>query len=363
MLKEEQELRWKTSLGLLAITLIAAAAFAFSACGGDDSGSNDTTPTPAANGDSQADLRTVSTGSNSNTFDPVELVKLLRPSVVHIQADDAVGTGFIIDTDGHIVTNNHVITGGTDTVARRITVTLSNGTEQTAEVVGSDAPTDIVVLQITVDGLDPIGLGTSSDLQVGEDVLAMGHALNLPGGPTVTTGVVSAVNRVIEEGNINIPDAIQTDASINPGNSGGPLVNAQGKVVGITTAVIRGNAEGIGLAISIDSAKPIIDELISNGEVDRGVLGISIQEQGSSFAFFQCGMDSFEGVLIAQVQANTGADDAGLQPCDVITGINGDDITTAGDLFRALTEHRAGETVDVDFERDGRQQTAEVTLG
>ena len=355
-------MRWKTSLGLLALTLLVAAGLAFSACG-DSGGSSGATPTPAvSNGDSQSDLRTVSNGLSSNTFDPVELVKLLRPSVVHIQAGDAVGTGFIVDTEGHIVTNNHVITGGTDTVARNINVTLSDGTEQAAEVVGRDAPTDIAVLQISADGLDPIDLGSSSDLQVGEDVLAMGHALNLPGGPTVTTGVVSAVNRVIEEGDINIPDAIQTDASINPGNSGGPLVDKHGKVVGITTAVIRGDAEGIGLAISIDSAKPVIDELIKSGKVNRGVLGVSIADQGSSFAFFQCGIDKFEGVLIARVQGNTGAADAGLQPCDVITGISGTAITTTGDLFRALTEHRAGEKVDVKFERKGREQTAEVTL-
>jgi serine protease Do len=136
----------------------------------------------------------------------------------------------------------------------------------------------------------------------------------------------------------------------------------QGKVVGITTAVIRGDAEGIGLAISIDSAKPIIDELISNGEVDRGVLGIEIAEQGSSFAFFQCGRDTFDGVLVARVRQGTPANQAGLQPCDLITRINGTDITTTGDLFRALTEHRAGETVDLEYERDGRTNTVAVTL-
>lgn len=355
-------MRWTTSLGLLAVTVIAAAALAFSACG-DDGGANGATPTPAvSDGEGQNDLSTVSTNSQEGeTLTAVEIVKLLRPSVVHIQAGGAVGTGFIIDTEGHIVTNNHVITGGTDTVARDITVTLSDGREEAAEVVGRDPATDLAVLQIDAEDLDPIDLGSSSDLEVGEDVLAMGHALNLPGGPTVTTGVVSALNRTIEEGDISIFDAIQTDASINPGNSGGPLVNMRGQVVGITTAVIRGNAEGIGLAISIDSAKPIIDELITSGEVDRGVLGIRIAD--TSFAFFQCGIDTFDGVLIADVTANTGAASAGLQPCDVITGVNGAEITTTGDLFRALTEHRAGETVEVTYERNGREDTAEVTLG
>lgn len=356
-------MHWSRSLGLLATTLIAAAALAFSACGGDD-GQERPTPTSAAADDTRPDLSSVSTDSGgTGTLTPVELVKLLRPSVVHIQAGEAVGTGFIIDTEGHIVTNNHVITGGTGTVARNITVTLSNGTEQSAEVVGRDAPTDIAVLQIKTEDLDPIELGRSSSLQVGEDVLVMGHALNLPGGPTVTTGVVSAVNRVIEEGDINIPDAIQTDASINRGNSGGPLVDMRGKVVGITTAVIRGDAEGIGLAISIDSAKPIIDELISTGEVNRGVLGIQIAEQRSSFAYFQCGMDTFNGVLIADVQPNSPAAEAGLRPCDLITGINGTNIETTGDIFRALTQHRAGDTVDLEYKRNRRTDTVPVTLG
>jgi len=359
-------LPWKLSLPLLAI--IAAASIIFVACGGNgDSGNGDTasgSPSPDARADDQTDISTVSTdtGDNAGVLTPVELVKLLRPSVVHIQADGAVGTGFIIDSDGHIVTNNHVITGGTNIVARNITVTLSDGSEQTASVVGRDRATDLAVLQIAAGGLDPIGLGQSSRLQVGEDVLAMGHALNLPGGPTVTTGVVSALNRTIEEDDISILDAIQTDASINPGNSGGPLLNMQGKVVGITTAVIRGNAEGIGLAISIDSARPIIDELISNGEVDRGVLGIQFAPQGSSTAFFQCRRDSFDGVLVATVAPGAPADEAGLQPCDLITRINDTEITTTGDLFRALTENRAGETVDLDYERNGRQQTVEVTL-
>jgi S1-C subfamily serine protease len=344
--------------------LFAAATLAFIACGGDDNTSNDaatptTSPTAEA-ADNGSGLRTVST-TDGEEMTPVELVKLLRPSVVHIQADGAVGTGFIIDGEGTIVTNNHVITGGTNSVARNITVTLSDGSEERAEVVGLDPFTDIAVLRIDADNLDPIDLGSSSDLEVGEDVLAMGNALNLPGGPTVTTGVVSAVNRVIEEGSINIPDAIQTDAAINPGNSGGPLVNMRGQVVGITTAVIRGDAEGIGLAISVDSARPIIDELIANGEVDRGVLGIEIADV--RFAFFQCGMDSFEGVLIGRVSTNSGAQSAGLQSCDLITGVNGDEITTSGDLFRALTEHRAGETVEITYERNGREDTVEVTLG
>jgi S1-C subfamily serine protease len=349
------------------LTLVTVTALGLAACNSDDSSSPNPSSTVEATS-RQSDLTTISSGSGDNPgqLSTVELVKLLRPSVVHIQADGAVGTGFIIDTEGHIVTNNHVITGGTNTVARSITVTLSDGSEESAEVVGHDRATDIAVLQIETEDLDPLDLGQSSGLQVGEAVLAMGHALNLPGGPTVTTGVVSAVNRVIEEDQdqINIPDAIQTDAAINRGNSGGPLVNMSGEVVGITTAVIRGNAEGIGLAISIDSAKPVIDELINN--VARSTAAPRHQHRalGSSFAAFSCSVDaSFEGVLIAEIQSNTPAESAGLQPCDLITSINDTDITSSADLFRALTEHRARETVQLDFERDGRDQSTDVTLG
>ena len=355
-------MRWKLSLPLLAI--IAAGSVTLAACGtNSDAGSTSSSPSPAtSDGETQADFSTVSTNSsNTAALTPVELAKLLRPSVVHIQADDAVGTGFIIDTDRHIVTNNHVITGGSSTVARSITVTLSDGSEESADIIGRDAPTDIAVLKIGAGRLDPIDLGRSSSLQVGEAVLAMGHALNLPGGPTVTTGVVSAVNRTIDESGINIPDAIQTDASINPGNSGGPLVNMRGQVVGITTAVIRGNAEGIGLAISIDSAKPVIDELIKSGKIERGYLGISIAPI-DPFNSASCRLQTDQGVLIGRVTNGSPAGQADLRECDLITRINETQITNTGDLFRALTEHRAGETIDLQYQRGGRADTVKVTL-
>jgi serine protease Do len=187
-----------------------------------------------------------------------------------------VGTGFIIDEEGHIVTNNHVISDQEGNAVKDITVTLDDGRQFDATVVGRDPPSDIAVLDIEADDIEPVPLGSSADLKVGQDVVAMGNALNLPGGPTVTKGVVSALGRLIQEDAVSIPDAIQTDAAINPGNSGGPLVDADGKVVGITTAVIRGNAEGIGLVIAIDTARPIVEELIESGQVDRGFLGVSI---------------------------------------------------------------------------------------
>ena len=316
------------------------------------------------------------TATTEQTFSSTaQLVELLRPSVVHIKSEAAtldvfgqlvpssgVGTGFIIDQDGHIVTNNHVVTGSNGDAASDITVTLDDGSEHSAEIAGRDPPTDIAVLKIDAEGLQPVTLGDSSALQVGEDVIAIGNALDLPGGPTVTKGVVSAVNRLIQESNVSIPDAIQTDAAINPGNSGGPLVDMDGNVVGITTAVIRGNAEGIGLAISIDTAEPIVQELISDGEVKRGFLGVTIQEITLSLAQ-QFGLAVDHGVGLRSVQANGPADDAGLEQGDIIVRLGGSEIRTSGDLFNALTEHRAGDVVEVEYFHNGRSETAEVTLG
>jgi S1-C subfamily serine protease len=300
---------------------------------------------------------------------------MLRPSVVHVLSEAAtldvfgqvtptrgVGTGFIIDEEGHIVTNNHVITIDSDQPAQKITVTLDDGRQFAARIVGRDTPTDLAVLQIDADGLTPVRLGSSQALQVGEDVLAIGNALDLAGGPTVTRGVVSAKGRLIQEGAVTIPDAIQTDASINPGNSGGPLVNRQGEVVGITTAVIRGQAEGIGLAISIDGARPIVEELIAAGRVDRGLLGVTIVEVTPALAeSFNLGVD--HGLGLREVQAGSPAEKGGLRAGDVIVEMAGKEINNSGDLFRALTEHRAGETVTVRFYRGGELTSAQVTLG
>jgi S1-C subfamily serine protease len=333
--------------------LILLALVLFAACGG---GASSQPPSPSASRP-PADAVSNDGRQESEPMPTVELVERLRPSVVHIQADSSVGTGFIIDEEGTIVTNNHVVAG-----ASRIEVTLSDGRTFDVRDVAVDPPTDLAVLDIDANNLKAAPLGRSEDLRVGEDVIAIGHALNLPGGPTVTKGVVSALNRTIEEGGISIPDAIQTDASINPGNSGGPLVNSRGEVVGITTAVIRGTAEGIGLAISIDSARPIIDELARNGSVDRGRLGVRIAPL-DAFSAVTCDVQVQSGVLIGAVEPGSPADKAGLRACDVITRVADIKINNTGDLFRALTENRAGETVEVEYNRQGDERTTEVTLG
>jgi serine protease Do len=277
------------------------------------------------------------------------------------QPSGGVGTGIIIDAEGHIVTNNHVVSLD-GSAAEGITVTLSDGRKLTATLVGGDEPTDLAVLQIEAGDLTPAVLGDASKLEVGEDVVAIGHALNLPGGPTVTRGVVSAKDRLIQESPYMIPGAIQTDAPINPGNSGGPLVNSAGEVVGITTAVIRGGAEGLGFAISIDTTKPIIEELIANGRVERGVLGIRLINITPWIASeFNLPVES--GVGISSLDAGGPAAQGGLQIGDIIVRIAGDDVNNSGDLIRILTEHKGGETVKVEYYREDQRREADVTLG
>ena len=349
--------------------IFLVAAGLFSACGDDNAA-----PAPSTSATSSARATTSSDGTSSAT---AELVKLLRPSVVHIKSETAtldvfgqlvpsagVGTGFIIDDKGHVVTNNHVVSTDSGDAAQDITVTLDDGSEHTAKIAGRDQPTDVAVLQIDSGNLKPATLGDSSKLQVGDDVIAIGNALDLPGGPTVTKGVVSALGRLIQESNpdVSIPNAIQTDAAINPGNSGGPLVDLNGEVVGITTAVIRGNAEGIGLAISMETAQPIVKELIDKGRVQRGFLGVTIQEITPSLAE-QFNLSVDHGVGIRRVQPGGPADKAGLKQGDIIVKLGDKDIRASGDLFAALTEHRGGDIVDVQYFHGGDQRSTQVTLG
>jgi serine protease Do len=305
----------------------------------------------------------------------VEVVKLLRPSVVHIgtqsvaigMAAEAVpegaGTGIILNETGYILTNNHVVDG-----AESIIVTLSTGESFIAELVGQDESTDIAIIRIEADGLRPAVLGVSSELKVGEDVIAIGHAFDLRGGPTVTKGVVGALGRSLEssaEFQITIVDLIQTDASINPGNSGGPLVNARAEVVGINTAIIPGG-QGIGFAINIDDAKVVAAQLIEHGFVTRGFLSIRPANITSAIAS-RFGFPVTEGIYVQLVHSGTAADDAFLQLGDIIVQMGDEPIANSGEMAKFLIAHLPGETVDITFYREAEegwsQVTTEVTLG
>jgi serine protease Do len=361
---------WPVALVAISGVLLAAAC--------DSSDSATTTPSPTF---STSATVTATANPRNVIVDAVPLVEALRPSVVHILSESTtfnffgqvipqqgVGTGIILDTDGHIATNNHVITDSDGNPASKITITLADGRDFEASIVGRDPPTDLAVLKIDANGLTPARLGVSASLKVGQQVIAMGNALDLAGGPTVTQGVVSALGRLIQEDQYTIPDAIQTDASINPGNSGGPLVNAAGDVIGITTAVIRGdqssaNAEGIGLAISIDSAKPIIQDLIDNGSVQRAIIGLRQMVQITASLQAQLNLPVDRGVGIGELAAGGPADVAGLENGDIVVAIDGEEINTTGDLFAVLAEHEAGETVTVGYYHGDQERSAEVTLG
>ncbi|MCH7745156.1 MAG: trypsin-like peptidase domain-containing protein [Chloroflexi bacterium] len=307
----------------------------------------------------------------SEELPTVEVVKILTPSVVQVVTETVlsmgafnqpvpstgVGTGVILDTDGNILTNNHVVDG-----ANTITVTLSNGDSFLAEVIGQDISTDLAIIRIDAKGLQPAKLGFSSALQVGEDVIAIGHALGLPGGPSVSKGVVSALGRSIDTDNQNtIVDLIQTDASINPGNSGGPLVNNRAEVIGINTAIIRGS-QGIGFSINIDDAKVVAEQLMERGYVDRGFIGITPINLSPSLAR-QVRVPVTEGILVARVIFSTAASKAGLQQGDVIVEMGGEPIANTGELSKFLIANPPGEEIEIVFFRGSDRLSATVILG
>ena len=298
------------------------------------------------------------------------MVRALAPSVVHIAAqaptypDQAlsstgVATGVVLDDLGHILTSNHTVE-----FAQDITVTLSDGRRLPGTIVGTDRRTDLAVVRVEAEGLVPARLGNTASVRVGEEVIAIGHALGLDGAPTVTKGVVSALSRSLDVTvNITIVDMIQTDASINVGNSGGPLVNSRGEVIGINTAIIQAGA-GIGFAVNVDDAKFVLKQLIENGVVRRGFLGVTpINLTPANAAGAGGDAPITRGVVVARVVEGGPAATAGLQEFDVIVTIGGDRVNNTGELARFLRTHLPDETTTVVFYRGDERLEADVTLG
>ena len=264
----------------------------------------------------------------------------------------SLGSGFIIDEDGHIVTNNHVVQG-----ADKIKVILKDGREFDAEIKGRDPNTDLALVKIESDkDLPMIELGDSDTLKVGEWVLAIGNPFGLE--HTVTAGIISAKGRVIGSGPYD--DFIQTDASINPGNSGGPLISMEGKVVGINTAIIAGG-NGIGFAIPVNLARGIIKQLKTKGEVTRGWLGVGIQDLTKELKDYY-GMKEGEGVLVTQVFPDDPAGKAGIEPKDIILEINGHKVKTSRELSRMIAEASVGQKVDIIVLRKGSKKQFNIQL-
>ena len=266
----------------------------------------------------------------------------------------SLGSGFVINPDGHIVTNNHVVDG-----AAEIRVKLSDGRELPAKVIGRDRKTDLALIKVEATGLPVIPPGNSGELQVGEPVMAIGNPFGL--AQTVTTGIVSATGRVIGEGPYD--NFIQTDASINPGNSGGPLINTRGQAVGINTAIFSqtGGSVGIGFAIPIDLAKSVVAQLAATGHVVRGYLGVSIQPVTADLAR-GFGITETSGALVSSVVDGSPASKAGIKPGDVITDYNGRKIARSEDLPRAVAESPVGREVPVTVIRDGKGVSLRATV-
>jgi serine protease Do len=262
------------------------------------------------------------------------------------------GSGFIVDGKGHVVTNAHVVDG-----ANEVKVKLADEREFTAKVVGRDQRLDLAVLELEGAKDTPgASLGSSTDLRVGEYVVAIGNPFGL--GNTVTMGIVSAKDRAIGAGPYD--DFIQTDASINPGNSGGPLFNLKGEVVGINTA-INPNGQGIGFAIPVDALKDVIAPLLSTGRVARGYLGVAIQPVDAALGK-ALGMDGAKGALVAEVVPGGAADRAGVKSGDVIVGVDDTPVPSTEDLPRIVARHAPGSRAKVEVLRAGKRQTLDVAL-
>jgi Do/DeqQ family serine protease len=262
------------------------------------------------------------------------------------------GSGVIVDKEGYILTNNHVVEG-----AEKVKIRLNDGREFTATVKGQDSRTDLAVLQIKAKDLPVATLGDSDKLEVGEWAIAIGSPFGLE--HTVTVGVISAKGRT-GLGTGTYEDFIQTDASINPGNSGGPLINIDGEVVGINAMIIQPGT-GIGFAIPINMAKQILNDLIKQGKVVRPWLGISVQDLTPEMAE-QFQVKEKEGVLVAQIYPGTGAEKAGLTSGDIIKALDDKAIKNVNELIKEIQKKKVGQKVKLSVIRDGKPTTIEVTL-
>lgn len=274
------------------------------------------------------------------------------------EVSSSTGSGVIISADGYIVTNNHVVEGG-----QRFEVTLSDKREYSAEIIGTDPSTDLALLRIKDTNLPSIELGNSDSLLVGEWVLAVGNPFNLES--TVTAGIVSAKGRNIDilDGQDRIESFIQTDAVVNPGNSGGALVNTNGELVGINTAIITrsGGYEGYSFAVPVNLVRKIVKDLRDYGAVQRGLLGAFITDVTAAVAA-EKKLPTVTGVLISRVTDDSGADNAGLKEGDVIIGINGAEIFTVPALQEILGQLRPGDQIQLKYLRDGREKEVNIVL-
>jgi putative serine protease PepD len=349
-------------VGVLVVAVVAALAGLLGAIVGatiaeDDGGSGSSTSAvvtaPRADG----------SVTNGGTTQVAKVADAVAPSVVTISATvsggfgsgESVGTGVIISSDGDVLTNAHVVEGATT-----VQVRLMNETEpRSGRVLAADAENDLALVKIDVTGLTAAVFADPETTKLGDPVIAIGYALNLDGGPSVTLGIVSALDRTITTENGALNALIQTDAAISSGNSGGPLVNEQGQVVGINTAVARGDnstaANNIGFAISTREVLRVLEVLraqADGGSRQQGYLGVGLTDR----------TDGGQGAVIANVEPGSPADQAGIQEGDVILSIDGQAITGRAGMIAVVRDAQPGETISITLERDGETISTEATL-
>ena len=307
---------------------------------------------------------------SSEPLSIVEIAERVAPAVVGIQnkvvyngfvtrtVNQGSGSGIIISEDGYIVTNYHVIEGASD-----VTVILNTGEEYKAKLVGKDSKTDIAVIKIEPDQkLTKAILGDSNSLRVGELAVAIGNPLGQQLSGTVTAGIISALDRNIKIDNKTM-NLLQTDAAISPGNSGGALVNQYGEVIGINTAKIEASgAEGLGFAIPISNAKPVIEDLINYGYVKgRPLIGVTLRELNKQLAYYN-DLPVSEGLYVVDVAPYSGAELAGIQRGDIIVKCNGEKVKTVNQLNAIRDKHKAGDTLELEIIRDNQTLKVMVKL-
>src|SRR3954465_5397592 len=381
-------------LKILILTAVATALIATGCGGGGD--------TTITQGDTSSSAQQVVVAASDGSFNPAQIYKDVSPGVVTIisvfdssgntvlgQSGSSAGqgSGFVVDKDGDIVTNAHVVTsggrlngGGTPQAAKQGFVEFGDRNRVPAEIVGFDADADVALIKVDPDGLDlePVALSQRSAFAVGEPVAAIGS----PFGETqsLSIGVISAINRTVEGlTNFGIDNAIQTDASINPGNSGGPLLDAKGEVIGINEQIASssGSNSGVGFAIPVTSVRYSLDQLRNGGKVEYAFLGVTSESLYPQLAD-HLGIDSKSGALITDVVNGSPADDAGLKGStgettfqlqhvktggDVVIAVDGKPVFQNNDLSELIAQHKPGDTVKLDIIRDGQHAQVDVTLG
>ena len=380
--------RLRPVLLVLALVLVAFAA----SCGGDDNQDSGTSTVERTR------VQVVEGLGGKNGFDPTTIYERLSPGVVTITSlfskseslSDVLegggagqGSGFVLDDDGYVATNAHVITNGTGTKltkAREVFVQFSDGNQVDAKVIGYDPNADVGLLKVDPEGLElvPLALGRTGEVRVGEPVAAIGSPFGEQG--SLSIGVVSATNRTIEAlTDFSISDAIQTDAAVNRGNSGGPLLDARGRVIGINSQIrsAGGGSVGVGFAISVDNVRRSIDQIRNGGEANYAYIGISSQNLYPQLAE-RLDVPVQDGALIADVVENGPADKAGIKGGgkeirfqaslvklggDVITKVNGRRVTRENDFSEQITRFEPGDTISLELYRGSERRTARVTLG